>query len=459
MADVEKQSERQPSALMGEESSLASSASNRGADVPIETVNSSVMPTEKNEEEQSQPQQSPGTPPNGGLFAWLQVLAGFLAFFNSWGIVNAFGAYQSYYESDLLSHETPSTISWIGSIQGFFVVSATIITGRLLDAGYLRIVSVGGTIMLAFGMMMTSLGTEFYQIFLSQGVCVGIGSSCLFVSAVTTVAPYFTTRRALAIGIMASGSSLGGVLYPIMARRLIQEVGFPWATRIIGFIIFGTSLIAAIFLKSRLPPRKSGPFFDYPSFKDVPFMTYCLSCFLGFIGLYIPIFYIDSYAEYMDVDEAVKPYMVSILSAASVFGRLVPNFFADKTGPMNIITPFTLVVSILCYVWIPVKGLGGIIVFALLYGFFSGAYVSIPPSCVASMTDDMTKLGSRLGMNFLASGLGILIGTPVAGALITRMDGSFLGAQLFAGSVLILAAIGMVITRYMLSGPKLLHRC
>ena len=57
--------------------------------------------------------------------------------------------------------------------------------------------------------MMTSLGTQYYQIVLAQGVCVGIGAGCLFVPSVAIVATYFTTKRALMIGIAAAGGSLG----------------------------------------------------------------------------------------------------------------------------------------------------------------------------------------------------------------------------------------------------------
>lgn len=47
------------------------------------------------------------------------------------GIVNMFGAFQTFYESDLLSHESPSNISWIGSIQAFLLLLIGVITGPL----------------------------------------------------------------------------------------------------------------------------------------------------------------------------------------------------------------------------------------------------------------------------------------------------------------------------------------
>lgn len=47
------------------------------------------------------------------------------------GIVNMFGAFQTFYETDLLSHESPSNISWIGSIQAFLLLLVGVFTGPL----------------------------------------------------------------------------------------------------------------------------------------------------------------------------------------------------------------------------------------------------------------------------------------------------------------------------------------
>lgn len=36
-----------------------------------------------------------GPPPDGGTTAWLQVLGGYFLFFNTWGLINAFGVFQT----------------------------------------------------------------------------------------------------------------------------------------------------------------------------------------------------------------------------------------------------------------------------------------------------------------------------------------------------------------------------
>ena len=173
----------------------------------------------------------PPAPPNGGLVAWLQVAAGFMLFFNTWGMISAFSVFQTYYESGELFEATSSDISWIGAIQCFLLQLTGLIAGPVYDRGHLRLLLVSGSFMIVFGLMMLSLSTEYWQALLSQAFCVGIGAGLLFVPTVSLIPTYFSTYIGLAIGIASSGSSLGGVIYPIVLYRLISQVGFPWAVR------------------------------------------------------------------------------------------------------------------------------------------------------------------------------------------------------------------------------------
>lgn len=64
--------------------------------------------------------------PEGDLRAWLTVFGASLALFCSFGQMNAFGTFQSWYTTHQLRDLHPSTIAWIGSVQlwiFFFSVS------------------------------------------------------------------------------------------------------------------------------------------------------------------------------------------------------------------------------------------------------------------------------------------------------------------------------------------------
>lgn len=152
---------------------------------------------------------APPTPPDGGTKAWLAVFAACLSFLIAWGPSTGFGAFQEYYIDQLLSNHSAFDISWIGTVNAFFLISTGVLAGPLFDRGYLLHLMALGHFMVALGMMMLSLADKFYQVMLSFGFCVGIGSGLLYVPAIALINTTFTTKRALAMGIVTCGASIG----------------------------------------------------------------------------------------------------------------------------------------------------------------------------------------------------------------------------------------------------------
>ena len=172
------------------------------------------------------------------------------------------------------------------------------------------------------------------------------------------------------------------------------------------------------------------------------------------MGLYIPMFYVQSFAiEEGITSENLAFYMLSIINAASVFGRLVPNFIADTVGPLNVLIPCTIVAALLAFCWLAVKNTVGLIVFCLLYGFFTGGLVSLPPTVLVSLSPSMAVVGSRMGTCFAFNGISLLVGTPIAGALVK--PGDFKGAIAFCGSVVIFGCIFLILARIVKVGTAL----
>jgi MFS family permease len=130
-----------------------------------------------------------------------------------------------------------------------------------------------------FGLFMASLSTTYWQLFLAQGVCCGIGNGCLFCPALSLLSTYFSKKRSLAIGIAAAGSATGGMVFPAMVQQLLPKVGFPWTMRALGFIQLGCLIICNIGIKPRVPPRKTGALVDWASFKEAPYVLFAIGMF------------------------------------------------------------------------------------------------------------------------------------------------------------------------------------
>ncbi|KAL1884849.1 hypothetical protein Plec18167_001504 [Paecilomyces lecythidis] len=392
-----------------------------------------------------------------GLTSWLQVVGAFFCFFNSWGVINTFGVFQTYYEQ-ALPNESADDIAWIGSIQSFLLMLIGVVTGPLFDAGYLKGLLTIGTLALSFGLMMTSISTQYWQLMLAQGVCVGLAAGCLFVPSVAVLPQYFKKKRGLANGLAASGSSFGGVIYPIMFHKLQQEIGYPWATRVLGFIALGTCGISLSLLRMRFMPTEKRSLIQLSAFKEFHYVLFCVAMFLGFLGFYNFLVYIQPYAIQTGiVNDNVGFYLLPMLNAASTFGRITPNFIADHTGPLNMLAPAATATGTLALCWIAVHNAPGIIILAILYGFCSGGFVSLPPVVMVTLTKDMRDLGARLGMCFAFISVAMLIGTPIGGAILNQSH-NYLGVQLFTGCCITTGAVLMLILRFSRTGPTLFVR-
>lgn len=425
-------------------------------DVPavLEASASAIQDLENNRN--NTPAQLPAAP-DGGLHAWLKVLGGFLVYINIWGFTLSFGAFQAYYQHELLAKSSASAISWIGTVQAWLLILVGVLSGPLFDLGYFRSMLYIGNFLVVFGIMMLSLAKEYWQVFLAQGLCMGLGAGFLYVPSLALVGIWFSRKRALAMGIVMSGVGVGGVIYIIAFDRLTASSGFPWAIRVMGFVALGIALLSfpALLSGSSMlaQPRKARKLVDTSAFKDRLFILFTCSTILTFLGYNVPYFYIPTYAQdRLGVSESSSLYILVISIAGSFFGRLACGYVAHYVGSMLTWIVCSLVSGILSLWWISIESEKPFIAFSVLWGFFSAGLVTLPGSCFPNICPDLSLLGTRLGMSWGFCSVASLIGAPIAGALLRTSISSngtpvisFLGVQVWSGVFLLLGSAWLVV--------------
>ncbi|RSL96054.1 hypothetical protein CDV31_013613 [Fusarium ambrosium] len=391
-------------------------------------------------------------PPDGGFKAWLHAGLLHIVFFNTWGVANGYGIFQQYYSQTL--DESASSISWIGGLQIFLLFSVGVVTGRLTDAGYFRPIFAIGVFLQVLALFMTSLCTTYWQIFLAQSVCLGLGNGCTFCPALAILSQYFKKYRAFAVGLAAAGAAVGGLVYPVLINWLIfyDNVGFPWTLRTMGFVMLATYIPCLIWFEPRLPPRKSGPWIDTSAFTELPFIFFSMSMFFNFWGLYFAFFYLGTYArDQVGISEPI--YLLMILNGVGIFGRIAPSLIADKwTGMLNALIPLSFCSSLLVYCWAAVKSTGGLYVFAVIYGFVAAALQALFPAVATTMTPDPSRTGTRVGMILGIVSFANLTGPAICGAIINKSGGRYLEAEIFAASSILLGAFMALAARISKTG-------
>lgn len=203
------------------------------------------------------------------------------------------------------------------------------IVGKIFDSYGPRPLLIGGTILHVLGLMMASISTQYYQYLLSQGVCSAIGVAAVFQPGINCIVGYFNRKRGAAYGILATGSSMGGIIFPIMITRLIRTVGYPWAMRAGAFLILGLLIVANFTVTSRHPPRPKAMTKQLMAkpFREPGFCILLVGLFLLTFGIFVPITYLQIQAIEAGMDVALAQYLIAILNA----GRCAtPFLFSSK---------------------------------------------------------------------------------------------------------------------------------
>ncbi|KAK1855167.1 MFS monocarboxylate transporter [Colletotrichum chrysophilum] len=414
--------------------------------------------TESHDDAAQHDASDPGPPPDGGFQAWSQTVVAHLVMFNSWGYINSFGFFQSYYVSAL--GVSPSAISWVGSVQIFLIFFVGTFSGRATDAGHYRKVIVAGLFLQLLGVFMTSLSTKYWQLFLAQGICTGLGDGLTFCPTIALLATYFVKRRSMAIAINASGAGSGGIFFPLIAQQLLPKIGFGWTVRVMGFVMLFNTVIILALARTRLPPRKLGPIVEWSSFKELPYALFCVGMFLSFWAIFFAFYYVPTYGRtVIGVSSTTSLTLLLVMNAVGIPARILLAVLSDKfIGPMRTLILTTFFSGLLLYCWVSVNSEGRLFAFCIIYGSFAGGVQSVFPAACSGLTTDLKKMGMRTGMVFTVVSVACLTGPPLAGALIERGNGDFLYAQVFGGSALMggtLVLLAVAISNGAISLPHL----
>lgn len=131
---------------------------------------------------------------------------------------------------------------------------------------------------------------------------------------------------------------------------------------------------------------------------------------------------------------------------------------ADRWGGYNTQTIFSIFSGVLVLaLWLPGTSNAAVIVFAALYGFGSGAFVTVCPVLIAQISP-IQEIGMRNGMQFGVLAIPALISNPIGGAFIANNDGHYTHLKIWSGVVLLVGGSMYGATRVMLAGPKLLKK-
>jgi MFS family permease len=339
-------------------------------------------------------------------------------------------------------------MTWL--VSPLITVAQGPLVGIIYDHYGPRGLLLGGSLLHVFGVMMTSLGKEYYQILLAQGVCSAIGVSAIFQPGETTLSVIFSWKTEL-----ISYNSLYGCQRVVhhQTRRSLWYTRHRFEHRRCRLPHYGLAPDSAIELRLghahlRLPDAWSS---DHRQPDRSPVLSAPAA---------------KAYSR-RDAQAIGRTRLRSCHTRGPLFqlrvfpagqlppGRLSTGAASDKLGAYNV---FVVVCSLsgvwILALWLTSSSAGAVVAFAILFGFSSAAYVSLLPQLIMAISPkNFADIGWRTGILFLAMAVGGFTTNPINGAIVDG-PGGWKGLKIFSGIFCIVGAFFVCVVRMRRAGWK-----
>ncbi|KAK8041422.1 hypothetical protein PG994_014429 [Apiospora phragmitis] len=320
-----------------------------------------------------------------------------------------------------------------------------------------------GVVLLPVGFLAASFAQRVWHLYLTQGLCVGLGIGLVYIPATTVVPQWFAAKRSLANGICAAGSGIGGLIVCFATQALLDRVGYAWSLRITAAAVLVVNLAATLLVRSRDEEIRPDPrVFHFGLVRR----SYQVRLLLGWIfvlmfGYITLMFSLADYAEAAigrsDQDAATVP---ALLNLGAALGRPLIGYASDRLGRVEVAGFLTFACGVLVFgLWMPSTSYAALGVFATLSGailgvigalaadivglkelpaFLSVAWIIVVPPCLCKLSP----------LNYWITQLNFLLSVAEVVALALRRPSfgkrSYLYVQAFAGASYIISSFFLV---------------
>jgi MFS family permease len=380
-------------------------------------------------------------------YGYIVVLACFVILMVIFGIHYTFGLYLKPILAEFgWSRAITSgaySLSWL--LQG----PSSLVMGKLNDKyGPRMVLSLCG-ILLFSGIFLTTQISASWQLYLFYGVFTGIGTGGVYVPIVSTIARWFTEKRATMTGIAISGMGFGTFLLSPVANYLISNYSWRTSYTVLGFVLLIVTLLAAQLL--RLKPELSIPMSSThkvehekkalrddtsDTLKEAIFkiefwkvfgMFFCFGFCLMAIMVHIAPHAID-----IGKSTATATGLIASIGISSIAGKIIFGYFGDSVGSKKVYIICFAIMFVSLLLPISAKEVSLLYIFAIMFGLAYGGNACSQSPLTAEMFG-LKSHGAIMGALNIGFTSGATMGPFLAGFLFD-INGDYYTAFLVIGS-------------------------
>jgi OFA family oxalate/formate antiporter-like MFS transporter len=370
------------------------------------------------------------------FYGWIIVAVIITSGFIMMGVNSTFGVFFNSLVDEF--NLTRASTSAILSVRMIFSAIACLLAGWAIDRyGPRKVFTVMG-LFVGLSLILTSLTTSSWQIYITYGLLMSLGAGAVYVVITATILHWFNRKRGLAIGLTGVGGGIGIAALSPLSASLIGSLGWRDTMLLLGGISWFIMILPSQLLKR--DPAEIGMFADGDPagnqsqtataetsrlkirklFTDINFWAVFLIWLFMAFSMFFVMTHIVPHTVDIGFSEVEAATILSLSGIAQIIGRLISGIISDRVSAKGIAIVSSLIqfAAILSLVWIRELWM------LYLYGFINGI-------TFASFGTSITVLIGRIfTLNDIGKVLGILeIGIYVGGAI-----GPYLGGLIFDSS-------------------------
>jgi len=396
--------------------------------------------------------------PDGGTWAWLAVFGCFMGNVIGDGVMYSFGVFLP----NLKEHFNVGSfeISVITSLQMGVTFASGPIASYLTNKLGWRVTTVIGSVIGAAGLMLSAVAPNVYFLYFSAGCLIGLGLGIIYLPRLDCITQYFDKKRPIVTGVAICGSGIGTFIFAPLCDWLLTVTDWKMALVILGGICLVNCFFALLFkplpkiqdecelikdpMKGDIEEEKTESKKETLAemvtlLRDWVFMMFAVSNFLTSLGYPIPYTFVPDNAIRIGLEPQQGSFLVGLIGISNTVARLVLGAVSQKLNRLflyntclvicgvsmamtNFFHPLLVVVtgtdcdialedaSWLCNPYT------GQLVYAVLYGITSAAYVLLTTLVLADLLG-ADKFTNAFGLLLLFQGVATLIGPPIVGVM------------------------------------------
>ncbi|KAK3096259.1 hypothetical protein FSP39_025048 [Pinctada imbricata] len=325
--------------------------------------------------------------------------------------------------------------SFVGSVFASLAFLVGPFVSILINISNCRITVMVGGLLLAVGYSASFFVYRLDFLLVTYGILAGTGTSFICMTTVVVIAYSFVKYRGVVVGINIAGAGLGMFASGPAAQALIDAYNVHGAFLMLGAIsshaiVFGALLRPShieLGQKVKLHFRKRTEKDDSSQscsdsgvvqlFKNPTFLCFVVSSLLWNFSYAMLLIHLPNFAHVSGADHHQSALLITMIGVGSTFNRILTGLTQGPDGfdPLLIYMGFLGVTGALILTF-PLYSAqySGQMVFSLLFGVYSGGLIALFNPLSIELVG-LQQLSSGVGILFFLSGIGYIIGPPVAG--------------------------------------------